>query len=167
MKIILEDYHSDWKIKFQEEKPRLENSLQAFRHQVEHIGSTAVPGLSAKPVIDILIGLYDFNHAAAAVSELCKLEYTYMQEYESLMPYRRFFARDIGGTRAFHIHMVEVNTDFWKRHIAFRDHLLHNLKTQTAYEILKKELAKQEWKDGNEYAAAKNSFIREVEKRIL
>ena len=79
------------------------------------------------------------------------------------MPYRRFFTKDSNGKRTHHIHMVEIDTEFWSRHLKFRDQLRNNSNYKDQYYKLKLDLAKREWKDGNEYAAAKSEFIKMVE----
>ncbi len=95
-----------------------------------------------------------------------QLGYTYIAAYEDVMPYRRFFIKEKDGVRTHHIHMVEKDTEFWERHLAFRDCLRNNTLERQAYYKLKKELSSKEWKDGNDYAAAKTDFIRTIEKKI-
>ena len=77
----------------------------------------------------------------------------------------------IGGSfskqKTHQIHLVPIDSSFWKRHLAFREHLRKNKKVREDYYKLKKELSLKEWKNGDEYATAKNSFIRGVEKKLL
>ena len=118
----------------------------------------------AKPVIDIMIGLIDFNTANNHISAITELGYTYVSEFENEMPYRKFFTKEFNGKRSHHIHMVELKTEFWNRHLKFRNHLRLDNEDRDKYMDLKMNLAKREWTDVNEYASAKSEFIRNIEK---
>jgi len=167
MKIIIEEYNPHWKSLFQEETTKLSIALSDIDITIEHIGSTSVEGLGAKPVIDILIGLRDFSLANDQIAKITNLGYQYMNTYEDVMPYRRFFIKESNRIRTHHIHMVEIDSEFWIRHIAFRNFLINNPDERMNYYQLKIELAKKEWKDGNEYADAKSEFIRRIERMAL
>ena len=133
---------------------------------MEHIGSTAVAGLAAKPVIDILIGLADFGRANALVPSIESLGYEYVSQYETEMPERRFFRKERGGVSNPH-HMptlVANGGEFWQRHLAFRDFLRAHPATADEYAALKRTLAERDWTDTNEYADAKTEFIRRIER---
>ena len=165
MRIIIEKYSPEWKKLFDFEKEKLK-FVFGNNGMVEHIGSTSIEGLDAKPVIDIMIGLTDFAEASNYIQPIIQLGYTYISSYEDVMPYRRFFIKEKDGVRTHHIHMVERDTEFWERRLAFRDCLRNNTLERDAYYKLKKELSAKEWKDGNDYAAAKTDFIRAAEKKI-
>ncbi len=150
---------------FEDEKRVLRNALSEVSARIEHIGSTAVPGLAAKPIIDIMIGLDDFSIADELVPKIEALGYDYIKKYESVMPFRRFFVKETGRVRTHQIHMVCVTSEFWERHILFRDYLRRNPETAAEYAAMKKELAEREWIDVNEYADAKTEFIRDIENR--
>jgi GrpB-like predicted nucleotidyltransferase (UPF0157 family) len=167
MKILIEEYNPNWKIDFEVEKKNLLEALSGIACRVEHIGSTSIEGLGAKPVIDILIGLTDFSFANDQINKLVKIGYQYIDKYEDVMPYRRFFIKEHGGCRTHHIHMVQINTEFWIRHLAFRDYLRANAEEKIKYYNLKKELAKKDWTDVNEYADAKSEFIKSIEKKAI
>ena len=164
MKIIIETYNPKWTLEFEKESKLLLNSIKEQGCKIEHIGSTSIKGLGAKPVIDIMIGLIDFNTADNHISAITRQGYTYVSEFENEMPYRRFFTKEINRKRTHHIHMVELETEFWNRHLKFRNHLRLNNEDRDKYMDLKMNLAKREWADGNEYAAAKSEFIRNIEK---
>jgi GrpB-like predicted nucleotidyltransferase (UPF0157 family) len=149
---------------FEKESGRLLETLSADGIVIEHIGSTAVPGLEAKPIIDIMIGLPDFGRADAFVPLIQGLGYEYIQKYEDEMPFRRFLYLDEDGGRRVNIHMVGINSPFWKRHLMFRDYLRQNPTVREEYHRLKLDLAAREWTDRNDYAQAKTDFIRKAEK---
>ncbi len=148
---------------FEEERQSLQAALVEASAEVEHIGSTAVVGLAAKPVIDIMVGLPDFSVADKLVPTIEALGYEYIKKYEDEMPFRRYFVKDRDGVRTHQIHMVEVGGEFWRRHLLFRDYLRQNPETADEYAALKKQLAGREWADVNEYADAKTEFIKGIE----
>lgn len=167
MKIIIEPYNPKWTIDFEKESKLLLYSIKEQGAKIEHIGSTSIKGLGAKPIIDIMIGLIDFNTANSHISAITRLGYIYVWEYENKMPYRKFFTKEVNGNRTHHIHLVGLETEFWNRHLKFRNHLRLNTEDRDKYMNLKINLAKKEWIDGNEYADAKFEFIRNIEKKQL
>jgi GrpB-like predicted nucleotidyltransferase (UPF0157 family) len=188
MKIIIETYTEQWVNDFGEEKDNLEETLKGFHAVIEHIGSTSVPGLGAKPIIDILIGLPAEDDLDKVVVPMQQSGYTYFRKYEPMMPYRRFFVKleplpqkmppaivDIGEEfvtgkdfRAMaNIHILVKDTLHWDRHIAFRDFLRAHPDTRDAYYALKKQLSLKEFRDTLEYNEAKDAFVKEVEAQAL
>ncbi len=167
MKIELVNYNPEWPKLFQAEKEALMNRLSGIESRIEHIGSTSIEGLCAKPIIDIMIGLNDFGLADQIIDRIVALEYLYVDKYNDIMPERRFFQKHKGNRKTHHIHMVGLDTEFWNRHLAFRDQLRNSKTDREDYANLKKQLAKQEWSDGNEYANAKTDFIRGIERKAL
>jgi GrpB-like predicted nucleotidyltransferase (UPF0157 family) len=164
MKITLAEYSEDWAQLFHKERTLLKAWLGETAAAVEHIGSTSVKGLAAKPIIDIMVGLNDFAVADFMVPKVVALGYDYIARYNDLMPYRRFLVREVKQVRTHQIHMVEIYSEFWNRHLLFRDYLRANPAVMNSYAALKKQLAKRDWKDVNEYADAKTEFIRKAEK---
>jgi len=165
MKISIVEYRPQWREMFEEEKQLLQAVLGEGSTEVEHIGSTAVNGLAAKPVIDIMIGLPDFSVADKFVPRIEALGYEYINKYEDEMPFRRFFVKNLNGIRTHQIHMVEIGSEFWGRHLLFRDYLRQNPEVVNEYAALKKQLAEREWVDVNEYADAKSEFIKRIENK--
>jgi GrpB-like predicted nucleotidyltransferase (UPF0157 family) len=163
MKIHLEEYDPQWKVMFLSEKQHLEAVLAEIPCEIAHIGSTSVEGLAAKPIIDILIGMKDFEQAGLLVDALVANDYHYVPAYETMFPERRFFFKEGLDGKSHNVHAVELDSHFWSRHLAFRDYLRANPSVAAEYEALKRELAKREWNDGNEYAQAKGAFIRRIE----
>ncbi len=152
---------------FEREARLIATACQPDIVQIEHIGSTSVPGLSAKPVIDLLVGLPSFDLAPLVVERMVAHGFTYLPQYEDGMPFRRLFIREEDGKRVSNIHTVEADTPFWVRHLAFRDHLRTHPETRDQYQTLKQDLARREWDSVNDYARAKTDFIRAVEAAIL
>jgi GrpB-like predicted nucleotidyltransferase (UPF0157 family) len=188
MKIIIEDYTPKWVDDFVTERDRLEQALDGIPATIEHIGSTSVPGLGAKPIIDILIGLHSEHDLDKVIAPMQQSGYTYFRKYEPMMPYRRLFIKleplpqkmppaivDIGEELVTgkdfkakaNIHILVKDTPHWDRHIAFRDFLRAHPDTKDAYDALKKELSLREFKDTLEYNQAKDAFVKEVEQQAL
>ena len=166
MNIVIEKYNPAWKLDFEHESKVLCVAIPESDLRIEHIGSTSIIELSAKPIIDIMIGLKDFTTANTHIPEIEMLGYEYVSKYESIMPYRRFFTKENEGKRTHHIHMVEFDSEFWHRHLRFRDHLRNNKVKMSKYKELKINLEKRDWKDRNEYADAKTEFIRNIDEKL-
>tara|TARA_B100001250_G_scaffold413967_1_gene450005 strand:- start:2046 stop:2552 length:507 start_codon:yes stop_codon:yes gene_type:complete len=165
MKIRIEKYNDNWPYLFKKIKSRIKNSIGQYDAIIKHIGSTSVKGLASKPIIDILIGVRH-NSLDDYINPIKNLGFSYIKEYEKTIPNRRFFFLEKSKKRIANIHLVNVKSKWFKRHIAFRDELRSNKIIREKYEILKYVLSEKEWKDGNEYADAKTEFIRSIEKTL-
>jgi GrpB-like predicted nucleotidyltransferase (UPF0157 family) len=129
---------------------------------VEHIGSTAVPGLGAKPVIDIMPGVRTPEDTNRCIAGLRRLGYEYVPE--DTIPDRLFFRKGY-PERKLHVHVVQVGGDFWVRHIAFRDYLRAHGDAANNYASLKRKLAAQYPHDSLAYTDAKSEFILGIEEK--
>lgn len=156
--IIIADYDAQWPIIFDRLQQRIMDAAQGRIIRIEHIGSTSVPNLAAKPVIDLMPGVQSLADADACVDIMIGLGYTYIQKYESMMPERRFFNRNVDGEIKQNVHLVVVGGEFWERHLLFRDYLRAHPDAAQAYADLKRDLAPQ-FDDTNDYAQAKTAFI--------
>jgi GrpB-like predicted nucleotidyltransferase (UPF0157 family) len=130
---------------------------------MEHVGSTAVPGLGAKPIIDIMVAVSRLADAQACIEPLQSLGYEYVPEYEDELPERRYFRKGPLEKQTHHLHMVELTSEFWERHLLFRDYLRTHPQEAQQYHKLKKELAAKFGSDTVAYTDAKTPFIRSVE----
>lgn len=132
---------------------------------IEHLGSTAVPGLAAKNIIDVLIGVDALAMVNAHwVAVLEGLGYRYVPKHEAVLPMRRFFARapDAKLHRPaiiVHLHVVEPTSEFWREHLLFRDALRADAATRDTYAKLKRQLAAEYRADRDGYTEAKSAFI--------
>ena len=163
MKVILEDYNPSWPKLYEQEKELILITCGDKIHSIEHIGSTSVPGLGAKPIIDILLGVTELQHIIDLIPAIESLGYKYRSDFEHTMPYRRYFSKP----DKVHIHSVEITSEFWKRHMNFRNFLRTHPQTRDDYNKLKLKLAEQDWDDRNDYAYAKTEFIQTIEKTAL
>jgi len=163
--IMIADYNPAWPDMFTAEKARLMAVIGDHVADIQHIGSTSVPGLGAKPVIDIMIGVRVLADADAyCIAPIIGLGYEYVKAFEVELPFRRYFRKDnADGMRTHQIHLVEIESDWWERHLVFRDYLRTHREASEAYGRLKRELATQPFKTTNDYAEAKTDFITAVE----
>lgn len=148
MPIVIAPYDPAWREEFRIERAMLFRACgpDAFV-RVEHIGSTAVPGLAAKPVVDIMPGVRSLDAFMRHVPAIVALGYEYVREFEQEtaagpgMPFRRYFRKSVDGVRRFHVHVVEHKSDFWVRQLRFRNWLRCNPEDREAYAALKRKLA--------------------------
>jgi GrpB-like predicted nucleotidyltransferase (UPF0157 family) len=117
-------YDDAWPSLYEEERARIERAIGLWAEGIEHVGSTAVPGLAAKPVIDIMVGVKSLDDSSILVERLVGIGYEYVPEFELDLPFRRYFRKMREGRRTHQIHLVErSNTEWWDRHLLFRDYL--------------------------------------------
>ena len=157
--VLLTPYSPLWPAVFELERRRL---LEIFNDAaaVEHIGSTAVPGLGAKPIIDVMLGAPDLALVQARIPALAEEGYRYVPEFERAMPERRYFTKLDRPPGRFHLHAVALDSLFWKRHLAFRDALRADESLARKYWRLKQHLAARYPDDRGAYNDAKGEFIR-------
>jgi GrpB-like predicted nucleotidyltransferase (UPF0157 family) len=153
-------YDPDWPRRFEEERATLAVVFTESDVTIEHIGSTAVPGLGAKPVIDIMVGVSSLTEADNRIAALEAAGYEYVQKYETQLPERRYFRKPRRGPRAYHLHCVVKGGDFWIRHIAFRDYLRAHPDAAAAYYELKRKLAVRCSK--KDYTDEKSTFVKQI-----
>ncbi len=164
--ITIVPYDAEWPLRFAMEEELLRAVLPtALYSRIDHIGSTAVPGLSAKPVIDIQVQVASLERVRReAVPLLEALDYAFIWRPsmgERASHYAWFIKRNPEGQRTFHVHMVEPDEATVDR-LLFRDRLRQDARLAERYERLKQELAVRYPGDRVAYTAAKTPFIREV-----
>lgn len=157
--VVVVDYDPQWPILYEEEKDRIFGVIGHLVIAIEHIGSTAVRGLGAKPIIDIMVAVRRLKDAEECTEPLQSIGYQYVPEYNDIIPERRYFHKGPTGARTYHLHMVELTSDFWETHLLFRDFLRGHPEEAKEYYLLKKELAEKFGSDREGYTDAKTSFI--------
>jgi GrpB-like predicted nucleotidyltransferase (UPF0157 family)/GNAT superfamily N-acetyltransferase len=153
--IVVVDYDLTWPQQFERERARIASALGASALGIEHIGSTSVPGLAAKPVVDVLVIVADPEDEAAFAPALIVAGY----EVRVREPAHRLFrtpGRDV------HVHVRAVTDPEVDRHLLFRDRLRQSPEDRYRYEQLKRTLARRTWDDMNHYADAKGRLIEEI-----
>ena len=171
MKITIEPYNKNWPHQFSALKAELAHLLNDFDPVIEHFGSTSVPGLAAKPVIDILIGIKDTSLFGLLIPMVLQnQQYIYYQVFDEDAPNRRLFVRlkdelekhsygntfndfatiphaEINQWRLAHVHIWQINSPDWIRHLAFRDYLIAHPEIKSKYEEKVKQDREQYEKD--------------------
>ena len=166
--IKVSDYDPAWPRMFAEESAKLRAVLGRLVVEIEHIGSTAVPGLPAKPVIDLLVGVSSLEQARArCIKPLQALGYDYIPEYEAFLPGGLFFRRMSSAGVGHHLHVMEPANPRWKRLVVFRDHLRAHPRAARTYGDLKRALAARCRDDIAAYRTAKHDFVEKATEKGL
>jgi GrpB-like predicted nucleotidyltransferase (UPF0157 family) len=167
--VAISQYNSDWPQMFEQEKKHLLSCLpNDLIKRIEHFGSTAVPNLSAKPIIDILVevtSLEETKRKIVPILERQGYDYFWRPTFGDDTPpfYAWFIKRDSKGNRTHHIHMVESDFEHWER-LLFRDYLIEHPNITKEYQDLKLRLANDYPNDRIAYTNGKTEFIVRVTK---
>jgi GrpB-like predicted nucleotidyltransferase (UPF0157 family) len=159
-KVEIADYDSDWPQRFEAESRRLKELCGVSLSKIEHVGSTAVPGLPAKPIIDIIAVAPSVEEADTLVELLCANGYTTSVEFNATLGDKRWLMRQQGGRRTHHLHLVPPGNDEWLNKVRFRDLLRKDSDLRRAYIELKRRLADELCEDREAYTDAKTAFVR-------
>jgi GrpB-like predicted nucleotidyltransferase (UPF0157 family) len=158
----LSPYSPMWPAVFDIERERLTRVFGADRVAIEHIGSTAVPGLGGKPIIDVMLGAPDLAIVDRHIPELVAQGYRHVPEVERGTRERRFLVKAEGHPGYFHLHAVGLDTASWRDHLAFRDALRADAALAGEYWRLKRRILARYPTDRAAYNDAKSTFIRTV-----
>lgn len=155
------DYDPNWPKEFEAEKQRL---LATFGNEIlaiEHIGSTSIPGLAAKPIIDIIVAVKSFDDLPKFIDILQKLDYEYMPE--RMFNDRKFFPKGSQENRTHHLSLVlQDDPEQWTKPISFRDYLRTHEAERNEYAKLKTNLAEQYADDRATYTKLKDDFFQSI-----
>jgi len=163
-KIEVVPHDPNWSDKFREEAMHIATALGENVVAVHHIGSTSIPRIYAKPVIDILVEVKDVQAVDADSLAMESLGYEVMGEFG--IPGRRYFRKDdSGGNRTHQIHTFETVSNQVIRHLAFRDYLIAHPEEAREYSDLKRQLAADHPTDADAYIDGKDPFIQEIDRR--
>ncbi len=161
--ILVVDYDPAWPARFAIERAAIRSALGAYAVAAEHIGSTAVPGLATKPILDLAVVVPALSVAPRLFAPLAGLGYEYVPAYEAALPDRRYFRKGPhGGVQTHHLHMYAQGDAALERYLLFRDYLRAHRERAGAYATLKRALAAQYARDREGYTEAKSDFILET-----
>ncbi|HPS41583.1 MAG TPA: GrpB family protein [Anaerolineaceae bacterium] len=158
-------YDPLWPHMFSQESQRILALIAPYVQVIEHMGSTAVPGLAAKPVIDILIGVHRLSDDRFFLPPLADLGYTYVPEHETVFPERRYLHRIVDGRHTHHLHMVKPASEFFRVQLRFRDILRAHPEEAARYAALKYDLAARFHDDREAYTNGKSDLITAILER--
>ncbi|HET9591800.1 MAG TPA: GrpB family protein [Solirubrobacterales bacterium] len=148
----------EWPHRFEIERVALEAEIGAWvEGGIHHVGSTAVPGLEAKPIIDILVGVRDLEEAQACFEPLASLDYLYAPYMPAEM---HWFCKPDPAHRTHHLHLVPASSQRYRDELVFRDRLRADARLAADYAELKHALAERYRDDRDAYTEAKGGFIR-------
>lgn len=160
--IRLVPHQAAWSQSFATERDRL---LALFPHDlraVEHIGSTAIPGMPAKPIVDLLAGVDSMAVADALFDQVLAHGYATSRAFNEMLADRRWFMRSVNGRRTHHLHIVVLDSPTWHKHLLFRDRLRANASLAQSYANLKVDLAARFEHDREAYTDGKSEFVASV-----
>ncbi|WP_437675925.1 GrpB family protein [Sorangium sp. So ce131] len=160
--VALVPYDPQWPALFAAERARLLTLFPSQLLDVQHFGSTAIPGMPAKPIIDLLAGVESMPVADSLVAPLLDSAYTTSAEFNATLTDRRWFMRWSDGRRTHHLHVVVLDGPEWRRRLRFRDVLRSDAELAKRYALLKEELAAQHRTDREAYTRAKTDFVLSV-----
>ncbi len=158
--VKLSKYNPKWKTLFEEESALIFSVAEDFIVDVEHIGSTAIPGIVSKPIIDILAAINSLSNIVKIIVPLKTLGYIYRGEQG--IPDRHLFVKVGEDYRTHHLHVVEKEHSEWPKHILFRDYLRKHPQDAQEYSKLKQTLLKKYELDREKYTESKSDFIRRI-----
>ena len=156
--VKLVPYATEWKRLFEKEKALLQAALGNHLLDIQHVGSTAIPGMVAKPRIDIGVAVESFEEAAGCIHPVERLGYETRGEHG--IPRRHYFVK--GNPRTHHIHMNEMDSRDWANQLLFRDDVVQHPELAEEYAELKKRLAERYPADRQAYQQGKAPFIELV-----
>ena len=161
----LVDWDPAWPARFAAEAARIAGALGARALAVEHVGSTAVPGLAGKPVLDVAVAVASLADADACIAPLEALGYAHRGPHGD-DPRRRYYVRDDAGRRAAQLHLYALPAAAWDEKLAFRDALRADPRLAAAYAAEKRRVADVVGWDKGAYSVAKGPFVEAVLARL-
>lgn len=153
-------HNPEWAAAFIEEKRFLESTLIGVVREIEHIGSTAVPSISAKPILDMLAAALPLADVAFWETHLTPLGYEYRENGSNAIRY--LFVKGPEEKRTHHLHITLAGGKEWEKGLVFRDYLRDNPEVAREYDVLKSVLAQRFPTDREAYAAGKHAFIQQI-----
>ncbi len=156
-------YDPRWPGLFHEAAAEITSAVGDRVLSIDHVGSTSVPDLAAKPVLDILVGVADFQRSLQIAPDLAVIGYEYRPQ--DGIPDRHYFRRFAGGLRTHHLSLAEPTSSHYRNTLAFRDALRADPDLAASYEALKLELAHRFPRDRESYLDGKTDFVRDVLRR--
>ncbi|ENQ3107781.1 GrpB domain, predicted nucleotidyltransferase, UPF0157 family [Bacillus sp. 491mf] len=158
--VVIEEYTAKWALQFKKEQKIIKDIIGDAVLAIEHIGSTSVEGLSAKPILDIMVGVHDLNEINTFIEPLKTIGYEHVFHQE--FPNRRFFRKGLWRAGTHHLHIYQYGSEDWQNNLSFRNYLINHPDVRRQYEQLKRELATKHRFDRVAYTNAKAPFIVDI-----
>ncbi len=158
MPIYIAEYNGNWPLAYEQERAILAEAFHPYAEDIQHVGSTSVSGLAAKPIIDILVTIREYPLPDSAIQAVVALGYEHMGEYG--IPRRHYFRK--GRPRSHHVHVLERANPEWEHFVLFRDYLRAHPQAAREYEALKRQLADRYRDERAVYTESKAPLIRQL-----
>ena len=156
--VTIVPYDKEWTVLFKKEKSILVKALGPAAIDIQHVGSTSVPDMPAKPIVDIAVGIKTIKEFGQCFEPLKNAGYIYGPDASNWREF--FFTKGRGEIITCHLHLMKYNGEIWKNYLAFRGYLRKNKDVARQYIILKETLARKYSGNRAKYTAAKSKFIR-------
>ena len=164
--VTLTPYDPKWPGVFEAERNSIVRAIGKHITSIEHIGSTSIPGMLAKPEIDILIGVTKIDSVSLWIKELGELGYPYYQRFEEIEPQRRYFRKSDGIIPLIHVHVYEETDKKYTERIVFRDYLRTHPEVAADYIKHKEMIIEKLGNDRPTYSDAKSIYVVDTMKKI-
>ncbi|MBJ8052936.1 GrpB family protein [Bacillus cereus] len=159
--VFLVPWTEEWEVEFLKEKQLIEDQIGEYILAIHHIGSTSIPYLCAKPIIDIAIELNNFENGVKCIIRLEQLKYRYRKD---VLPERYYFNK--GEPRTHQIHMYEKGNKYLIEQLCFRNYLINNKAARIEYEQLKRKLSQVNPNNKHKYTDDKTGFVKSILNKI-
>lgn len=161
--VVIVDYDQSWALQAAQERQRLLNLLGPWLvDDIHHVGSTAIPGMPAKPIIDLMAGVWSLDDALAMAQVLAPHDWHFVPPELNARPWRRLFIKVAAGHRVAHLHLLDPGTRRWAEQLRFRDRLRARPALAAEYAGLKRRLAQEHAHDREAYSEGQAAFVRRV-----
>jgi GrpB-like predicted nucleotidyltransferase (UPF0157 family) len=161
--VVIVDYDQGWALQAAQERRRLRTLLGPWLvDDIHHVGSTAIPGLPAKPIIDLMAGVGSLDAAPAMARVLTPHHWHLVPPELDARQWRRLLVKVAAGHRVAHLHLLDPGTTRWAEQLRFRDRLCARPALAAEYAELKRRLAREHADDREAYAEGKAAFVRRV-----
>ena len=159
--VRLEPYNPQWPKLFETEKSALKKVLGDKFIAAEHVGSTAIPAIKAKPILDLMLAIPDLENWQWIKELLAKLDYEFRRDFRKEQGHI-LFVKGPEENRTHYLKIAELNSDFWMEHILFRDYLINNSQYREEYQNLKEKLFDAHSGNREPYTKGKEEFVRKI-----
>jgi len=163
--VELKPYNPKWKDLFVQESDLISSAISEFLVDIQHIGSTAIPDIVSKPIIDVAAAIDSLENIEKIIAPLEKIGFIYRGEQG--IPDRHLFVKGGEEFRTHHLHVMFKEHHEWKKHLVFRDYLLEHPEEARQYSELKKKLEKEYKEDREAYTDSKTTFINGILEKAM
>jgi len=160
-KVQLAPYDPEWATYFNTEADQIKTLLGKKLLGIEHIGSTSIPGMDAKPILDLMVAVNSIDDYAEYIEQLQKLGYSFRQDNRNEQEHI-LFVKGPEEKRTHYLKLTTPDSNFWREHVLFRDYLIHHPNRAEEYRLLKHDLLNKFANERSKYTEDKADFIKET-----